>query len=52
MAERGIRLRYNLEDFTSAWTAKREERTDSSEDEDPSDEVEMRARDLRRLRPY
>lgn len=51
MAERGLRMRQNLEDFTNGYHEPRKV-TVGSEDEVSDDEIELNARELRRLKPY
>jgi hypothetical protein len=50
MAERGIRMRRDLEEFLEGW----EENGAESEDMDESgdDEIEYKAKELRRLQPF
>lgn len=53
MAERGIRMRQSFEDVVDvkATSTIREDEQDSGS-ESPMDEIEYRAQELRRLRPY
>ncbi|KAI8980698.1 DUF1740-domain-containing protein [Trametes punicea] len=55
MAERGVRMRMGLDEVAGEWTAENgavERRRDNGEDEEPQDEIEYNARELRRLMPY
>ncbi|KAL6310050.1 DUF1740-domain-containing protein [Sparassis latifolia] len=50
MAERGVRMRQGLDEMLEGWTEEREARVESGSEGE--EEIETRARELRRLRPY
>lgn len=53
MAERGIRVRRDLDEVLQGQEAAGAGEADDSEsDDDNSDEIERNAQELRRLRPY
>ena len=49
MAERGLRLRHGLDEMLEGW---QETTIEGEDNEYGEEEVEERARELRRLRPY
>ena len=52
MVEKGIRMRWGLDEALEGWRGAHGEQMEEAQDEGEVDEIEYNASELRRLRPY